>query len=127
MAPKIHPWQLLFVVILLDLVYFSLTYEIVYRRAIEATYGPHPFRWIPALLAWVCVAVGVWCVRDQPPAFRAVIGGSVFGVYNMTTASLSPHWPMATSLIDSCWGAIVFASAPVLTQFLFSRFRALKR
>lgn len=106
-------------VILLDLVYFSLGYWFIYEKAIAKTYGASDkIFWFPALLAWCFVAVGVSMTRRDLWWTRATWGAVVFGVYNATTMSLTPHWPLGTALADTAWGALVFTLVPFLESKL---------
>jgi uncharacterized membrane protein len=74
--------------------------------------------WPVAMLFYLIHAVGI-VVFPVPLAtswFSAVLYGALFGVvvyaaYDLTNLATLRGWPMAVSLVDLAWGAVVSAAA----------------
>ena len=77
--------------------------------------------WTPAILLYVLVVVaiavfvvpkangGLW----QAALFGAFFGLVAFGVYDLTNYATLDGWPLALTVVDMAWGAVVCAAVTV--------------
>lgn len=75
--------------------------------------------WPPAILLYVLVVVGI-AVFVLPRAaggpvwhaagWGAVFGVIAFGVYDLTNYATLNNWPLALTVVDMAWGAVVCAT-----------------
>ena len=80
--------------------------------------------WLPALLVYVLLAVGIvaFVVPRAPgpaPILRgALFGLVVYGVYDLTNLSTLEGWPVLLTAIDIAWGAAASALATFIVTLV---------
>lgn len=64
------------------------------------------------ILTYIAMIVGLYyfIIREKKsPADAALLGLVIYAVYELTTKSLLKKWMWKTVIIDTTWGAILFA------------------
>ena len=70
------------------------------------------------LLSGICYFV----IRSHRPVTEAfLLGGLIYGVFEFTTMSIFKKWELKTALMDTLWGAVLFAGVTQSTYSYFSR------
>ena len=101
-----------------DFVYIRFTSSYFKRQIKEIQGSPLTLRWIPAVLCYILLILGLNYFillpkRSAKDAF--FLGILIYGVYETTNAATFAHWKMFTVLMDTLWGGTLFA----LTTYLF--------
>jgi uncharacterized membrane protein len=114
---------------ILDALWLGMVAREFYKARLGQLLLEQPLWWA-AILFYLIHAAGV-AVFAVPPAvaagtwIAAVLYGALFGfcvyaAYDLTNLATLRGWPMAVSLVDLAWGAIVTAAA-TLVAFLVVR------
>jgi uncharacterized membrane protein len=121
------------VLALLDALWLGVVSRDFYKARLGQLLLDRPL-WSIAIAFYLIHAVGI-AVFAVPPAVAAgtwpaaVLYGGLFGfcvyaAYDITNLATLRGWPMAVSLVDLAWGAVVTAAA-TLVAFLVVRSQAL--
>jgi uncharacterized membrane protein len=121
------------VLALLDALWLGVVSRDFYKARLGQLLLDRPL-WSVAIVFYLIHAVGI-AVFAVPPAVAAgtwpaaVLYGGLFGfcvyaAYDITNLATLRGWPMAVSLVDLAWGAVVTAAA-TLVAFLVVRSQAL--
>lgn len=114
---------------ILDALWLGVVSREFYKARLGQLLLEQPLWWA-AILFYLIHAVGI-AVFAVPPAVAAgtwtaaVLYGGLFGfcvyaAYDLTNLATLRGWPMAVSLVDLAWGAVVTAAA-TLVAFLVVR------
>lgn len=61
-------------------------------------------------------------IRTRRPVLEAfLLGGAIYGVFGFTNMSIFKKWELKTALMDTLWGATLFAGVTQSTYTYFSR------
>ena len=114
---------------ILDALWLGVVSREFYKARLGQLLLDQPLWWA-AILFYLIHAVGV-AVFAVPPAvaagtwtaavlYGALFGFCVYAAYDLTNLATLRGWPMAVSLVDLAWGAVVTAAA-TLVAFLVVR------
>jgi uncharacterized membrane protein len=121
------------VLALLDALWLGVVSRDFYKARLGQLLLDRPL-WSIAIAFYLIHAVGI-AVFAVPPAVAAgtwaaallyggLFGFCVYAAYDITNLATLRGWPMAVSLVDLAWGAVVTAAATLVT-FLVVRSQAL--
>lgn len=113
------------VLLLLDVLWISSMWG-MYGRMIQNTMGMIPeYRKHYAILAYAAMIAAVVSicrplakVYTRPWTAYAVTGLVIYAVYNFTNAAIFIRYPNRVVLVDTLWGACLFAVVGVLDTML---------
>lgn len=102
----------------LDALWLGVVTKDLYRREMGSLMADS-FRVAPAVLFYLLYPLAlVYLVLWHPPSGAleamlraAVLGLAAYGAYNLTNLTVVRGWPVALSLMDWAWGAVVTALA----------------
>lgn len=114
---------------ILDALWLGVVSREFYKARLGQLLLDQPLWWA-AILFYLIHAAGV-AVFAVPPAvaagtwtaavlYGALFGFCVYAAYDLTNLATLRGWPMAVSLVDLAWGAVVTAAA-TLVAFLVVR------
>jgi uncharacterized membrane protein len=107
-----------------DGIWLSSTTSWLYRPVINAvTKQDVSFRWLGAIAAWKLLALILVVHRVAYPTTlsRSWLGGalmglSIYGVFNATNYAIFPEWTAKVSIYDTLWGVTVCGLVALLLQ-----------
>ena len=76
------------------------------------------------LMTYVVLLSGLcyFIIRTHRPVTEAfLLGGLIYGTFELTNMSIFKKWELKTVLMDTLWGAILFAGVTQATYSYFSR------
>lgn len=113
--------------ITLDGLWIYFVAQSLYRRYLGALMRPQP-QWVVAGLAYVLMVAGfIWFVYPQVQMTRSVLqamqygarfGIVLFGAYELTNYAILANWPITLMVIDTLWGAFLYAAASVAVFYI---------
>jgi uncharacterized membrane protein len=101
-----------------------LTYNHSYHVSVFAALQSQPLaiRWIPALLVYAVIIGAVWYFAVRPAtswtdaaSSGALLGFSMYGVYDLTNYATLVKYPVRYAITDMIWGSILCGSAAAAT------------
>ncbi len=110
----------------LDFVWLGLVMSGFYRtqlapiaRTADGALAP---LWLPAVLVYVLLAVGIAefvvlraATLREAVGLGALFGVIVYGVYDLTNYATLTSWPLAVTLVDIAWGAFICGTTAAVT------------
>ena len=108
--------------LLLDALWLTAnhSYHVTVFAALQGQ--PLAIRWIPALLVYVVIIGAVWYFAVRPATSwadaatsGALLGGAMYGVYDLTNYATLVKYPIRYALTDMAWGSLLCASAAAIT------------
>jgi len=106
--------------IVMDTVWLTMNFSYNMRVFNNIQGQPLTIRWIPSVLVYLLIIAAVWyfAVRDsnklEEAAFRgALIGLSMYGLYDLTNYATLTNYPLRFMVADITWGTILCASIAV--------------
>ena len=123
-------WVLLAVLLAMDAVW--LTIRRTYHEKLFASIQKSPLhvRIVPALLVYLLVASALWYFvfrvgHASTPlhAFQmgAVLGGSMYGLYDLTNYATLTGYTLEMTIVDTVWGAFTCGVAAAVYRSQLSR------
>jgi uncharacterized membrane protein len=106
---------------------FWLTSNHSYHVTVFAALQSQPLaiRWIPALLVYAVIIGAVWYFAVRPATnwteaatSGALLGFSMYGVYDLTNYATLVKYPIRYALTDMAWGAVLCGSAAAIAYSL---------
>ena len=113
------------VVVALDALWLTAnhSYHVSVFAALQAQ--PLAIRWIPAILVYAIIIGAVWYFAVRPATSwteaatsGALLGGSMYGLYDLTNYATLVKYPVRYAITDMIWGAILCGSAAGITATL---------
>jgi uncharacterized membrane protein len=102
--------------LVLDAIWLGLVARTFYRDQLGDLMLPQPHLGIAAIF-YIFFAAAVVLLAVMPALsadslgkallFGAVLGLAAYGTYDITNLSTLKNWPLAMSLVDMAWGAII--------------------
>ena len=103
--------------IILDAIYLNFSKD-YYQDELKIDYNQ--VKYIPALVAWACIAVSYYYVVQEPFSNKyiqgLVLAIGMYGVYNFTNYSIYPNYSFDLTLRDTTWGIVLITSVTLLTS-----------
>jgi uncharacterized membrane protein len=117
------------VYLMLDALWLSVMTPTFYRPQFEAIQNqPLRFKTAYAVVAYaillatlflICVPLSRVYTRLHTSVVFAMVGLSVYGVYNMTNAAVLEEYTLKTCIVDTLWGTLSFAIMGSLSRLMF--------
>jgi len=122
-------WAMLAV---LDFLWLSTMTKLFYRPRLGALLGDQVV-WPPALLFYVLYGVGLLAFVLRPALndgtgllavflWAALFGLVAYGTYDLTSHATLRDWPLAVTVVDMAWGALISGVASVAGVWLARKF-----
>lgn len=96
------------------------SYHVTVFAALQSQ--PLAIRWIPAILVYALIIGAVWYFAVRPATSwteaatsGALLGGSMYGLYDLTNYATLVKYPIKYAITDMVWGSILCASAAAAT------------
>jgi len=113
----------------MDAVWLSLRAKYHYDL-MKSVQGSAPeIRLVPALLVYVLMPLAVWffAIRTsktlkEAAGTGALLGLSMYGLYDLTNLASLKAWTVEMSVIDSLWGTTICAVAAAVGFYVKTRF-----
>lgn len=135
--PTQRPFQLalaygaaLLAFLLLDALWLAVLMGPVYAAALGPLLAAQP-RWAPAAVFYVLYVLGLLVFAVVPGlrarrwrtavALGALLGLVSYGTYDLSNYSTLQGWPLALTVIDMAWGAVLSAVAALAGYLAASR------
>jgi len=79
---------------------------------------PLEIRWIPAIAVYAIMVLAVWFFAVEPSKTMteagtkgAVLGFTMYGLYDLTNHATLTKYPLSFALTDMTWGTVLMATA----------------
>lgn len=116
----------------LDFLWLSTMTRLFYRPRLGALLNEQPV-WPPALLFYVLYGVGLLAFVLRPalsdgsglPAvffWGCLFGLVAYGTYDLTNHATIRDWPLAVTVVDMAWGALISGVSAVAGVWLARKF-----
>lgn len=120
----------------LDFLWLSTMTKLFYRPRLGGLLGDQ-LVWPPALLFYVLYGVGLLAFVLRPALNPALHDGSglltvflwgglfglvAYGTYDLTNHATLRDWPLAVTVVDMAWGALISGTASVAGVWLARKF-----
>lgn len=95
------------------------------RRVIAAIQGtPMEIRWIPAFMVYILIAIAIviFAVPKEPltaAGHGAVLGLTLYGVYDLTNYATLRAYPLTYALADMAWGTFLCGTTAAAIAWFF--------
>ena len=79
---------------------------------------------LAAILCYISLVFGLYyfIIKDRKPLFDAfLLGLVIYTVYEFTTWALFKNWKVATVIMDSLWGSILFTLTTAIVYFIYGK------
>jgi uncharacterized membrane protein len=106
------------VLLALDFMYISVTRSMFEIQIADVQRVALQVRPLGAVLCYLLLVIGLYyfIIREHRPVFDAfLLGLVIYGVYETTSYALLKKWKWNIVLIDTLWGAILFALTTFIT------------
>jgi uncharacterized membrane protein len=112
-------------VLLLDAIWLTSnhSYHVTVFAALQSQ--PLAIRWVPAILVYAVIIGAVWYFAVRPATSwteaattGALLGGSMYGVYDLTNYATLEKYPIKYAITDMAWGSFLCASASAVAYFI---------
>lgn len=107
--------------ILLDSIYIYLT-RTIFNNTLYAVQGSElKIKLIPALLVYVFLLGGLYyfiLIPKRPVIDAFILGLVIYAVFDLTNLAIIDKWSYKIVIMDSLWGASLFAMTTYLTYKL---------
>lgn len=116
-------------IVILDLVWLGVIMKDFYRANLGHLMAPS-ISWAPAVVFYLIFAFGLLYFAVLPNAaqglVRTMLVGALFGAiayatYDLTNQATLRDWPLAVTLVDIAWGALLSALVAGLGFFVLTR------
>lgn len=122
-------WAMLAV---LDFLWLSTMTKLFYRPRLGSLLSEQ-LVWPPALLFYVLYGIGLLAFVLRPALndgtgllavflWAALFGLVAYGTYDLTNHATLRDWPLAVTLVDMAWGALISGVASVVGVWLARKF-----
>ena len=110
------------VVVVLDALWLSANHS-YHVKVFAALQGqPLAIRWIPAIIVYAIIIGAVWYFAVRPATSwteaatsGALLGGSMYGLYDLTNYATLVKYPIRYAVTDMMWGAVLCGAAAAIT------------
>lgn len=120
------------IIIILDLIWFSLTVEKFYKPYLGHIISDN-FNYLAAAIFYIIYSFGLSylivlpAVEADHTVFRVlcdafILGFIAYGAYDLTNQATIKDWPVIVTIIDMLWGGVVTSLAAAITYKIFSIF-----
>ncbi len=116
----------------MDMVWLGLIAKNFYRAQIGALMKVD-VNWLAAIIFYLIFIAGLVVFVIKPAVAQhswthALLYGALFGfvcyaTYDLTNLAIAKDWPLAVTLIDLAWGAILAASVATITYFITDKIK----
>jgi uncharacterized membrane protein len=106
------------VLLALDFMYISVTRSMFEIQIADVQRVALQIRPLGAVLCYLLLVIGLYyfIIREHRPVFDAfLLGLVIYGVYETTSYALLKKWKWNIVLMDTLWGAILFALTTFIT------------
>lgn len=107
----------------IDMVWLGFVAKNFYRAQLGDLLGE--VQWVPAIIFYLVFLVGLtffatYGAAEKASVSHALIYGALFGffsyaTYDLTNLATLRNWPLAVSLVDMAWGAVLGGAVAALT------------
>ena len=107
--------------ICIDSLYLYSSMNYFQKQIVSVQGSPVKFRIIPAILCYVALVFGLWyfVIREKKSwKYAFLLGLVIYTVYETTNYAILSNWKWQTVIMDSLWGAILFALTTKLVYLL---------
>ncbi len=114
----------------IDMVWLGFVAKGFYSNQIGSLLKPD-VNWIAAILFYLLFIVGLVVFVITPAIEKdswthALLFGALFGLvcyatYDLTNLAIAKDWPLAVTIVDLIWGAVLAASVSTITYFIASK------
>lgn len=105
------------IVLLLDGIFLSFIQKLFNKQIFDVQSSDIQVNYIGFVLSYVCV-IGLlyyFIIKEKKDSNDAFILGILsYGLYEYTTLALLKNWRLETTMIDTLWGGVLFASSTYL-------------
>jgi uncharacterized membrane protein len=108
--------------LILDIVYINLNSKVFSHQVIDVQRVVMTIKPMGALATYVVLlfAFYYFILRTRRPVYEAaLLGGIIYGVYELTNYSLLKKWRLSTVALDTVWGATLWGTTAYITYQLF--------
>ena len=112
-------------VVVLDALWLTAnhSYHVTVFAALQSQ--PLAIRWIPALLVYAIIIGAVWYFAVRPATSwteaatsGALLGGSMYGLYDLTNYATLVKYPIKYAITDMAWGAVLCGTTAAIAYSL---------
>lgn len=110
-----------FLLIFIDSIYLQLIKRYFTNQIQSIQLMPMKINYIAAILCYICliIAINYFIIIPKKSILDAfILGLVIYGVYETTNMALFNKWKWTTVLIDTLWGATLFALTTYLVYHL---------
>lgn len=110
----------------IDMLWIGVVAKDLYQKQLASFLGP--VNWPAGIIFYLIFIVGILIFAVLPAlearsAMKAVMLGALFGfmayaTYDLTNLATIKNWPLAISLIDMVWGAVLSGSVATISYFI---------
>ncbi len=114
-----------------DMAWLGLVAKNFYRQQIGALMKPD-VNWTAAIAFYLLFLAGLVFFVIEPAVEKksladAVVRGAFFGLvtyatYDLTNLAVAKDWPLAITIVDMAWGAVLAASVAAITYAIARQF-----
>ena len=116
------------VYLIIDVLWITVMSTRYYGKQIDRIQGSETkFKPVYAVLAYItlvfvlfsiCVPLARSGTYSHPAIAFAIVGFSVYAVFNLTNAAIFERYPYHFVLIDTLWGTVAFATMGVVYEYM---------
>ena len=110
--------------LLMDAVYLNV---LPFRGVIEKVQQPRPLqpKWASVVLCYALLIAAVTYFGTRLTVGQmALLGATVYGVYELTNHATLDGWPLWMVVVDTLWGAALFAAGGAVVRALIHHSRS---
>jgi uncharacterized membrane protein len=111
------------IMLLLDSVYLS-TFSNYFNQVVTSVQGKKiKFNLIGAIFCYAFLIGGLnYFILDRNKSWHEamLLGLIIYGVYETTNYTIFSNWTLGAVVLDTCWGAILFALTTFFTRYFYS-------
>jgi uncharacterized membrane protein len=98
--------------VLLDSIYLNLIKNYFNKQIIDIQGSPIQINYTAAAITYIFLIYGLNTFiiqKNKSVSEAALLGFIIYGVYEFTNLSIIKNWRILTAIIDTTWGAVLFA------------------
>ena len=100
-----------------DYIYLTLSSK-YYKKQIKHVQGRDmSLKYIGIILTYLLMVYAHFYLSDKNPF---IIGGIIYGVFNLTNYSIFCEWTMRTVIQDTLWGMLLFGSSSEIIKNIYT-------
>ncbi len=115
---------------MIDMLWLGIVAKNLYRAQIGALLKPE-VNWMAAIIFYLIFIFGLVVFVIAPAVeksswtnsllYGALLGFVCYATYDLTNLAVVRNWPLAITLVDMTWGAVLAASVATITYFIASK------